>query len=81
MLKEVKYVHELWVNLFSINKALKNGFKLRNNGVSICPSKGSVSISFDQIISTTNGLFDVVKICAIQSYVVHNAIFNTIFFT
>ena len=35
-LHEVKYVPELWVNLFSINKALKNGFNLSNKGVSIC---------------------------------------------
>jgi hypothetical protein len=25
-LKEVKHVPELWVNLYSINKSLKNGF-------------------------------------------------------
>jgi hypothetical protein len=33
--KELKYVPDLWVNLFRINKALKNGFKLSGNGVSI----------------------------------------------
>jgi hypothetical protein len=26
VLQDVKYVPELWVNLFSINKAVKNGF-------------------------------------------------------
>jgi hypothetical protein len=31
-LKEVKYAPELWVNLFSISKALKNGFDLSNKG-------------------------------------------------
>jgi hypothetical protein len=31
-LEEVKYVPELWVNLFSISKALKNGFDLSNKG-------------------------------------------------
>jgi hypothetical protein len=34
-LKELKYVPELWVNLFIINKILKNGFKLSDDGVSI----------------------------------------------
>jgi hypothetical protein len=28
VLKDVKFVSELWVNLFSISKALKNGFKI-----------------------------------------------------
>jgi hypothetical protein len=32
-LKEVKYVPELWVNLFSISKALKKGFDLSNKGL------------------------------------------------
>jgi hypothetical protein len=44
-LKEVKYVPELWVNLFSMNKALKNGFKLSNDGISICISK---ELSYDK---------------------------------
>jgi hypothetical protein len=34
-LKEVKYVQELWMNLFSISKALKNGFNLSNKGLMI----------------------------------------------
>ena len=34
-LHEVKYVPELWVNLFSINKTLKRRFNLSNKGVSI----------------------------------------------
>jgi hypothetical protein len=35
ILKEVKHVPDLWVNLFRINKALKNGFKLRHDRISI----------------------------------------------
>jgi hypothetical protein len=38
-LHEVKYVPELRVNLFSINKAFKKGYKLSNKGL----SNGSVS--------------------------------------
>jgi gag-polypeptide of LTR copia-type/Zinc knuckle len=34
-LHEVKYVPELWVNLFSLNRALKNGFTLSNKDLSI----------------------------------------------
>ena len=60
-LHEVKYVPELWVNLFSINKALKNGFNLSNKGVSICLSKGSASVTFDRVFRTTNGFVSGIK--------------------
>jgi hypothetical protein len=40
-LEEVKYVPELWVNLFSISKALKNGFNLNNKGLMISLKKES----------------------------------------
>jgi hypothetical protein len=49
-LKEVKYVPELWVNLFSISKALKNGFDLSNKGLMINLKKGSVAVTFDRLI-------------------------------
>jgi hypothetical protein len=32
-LYEVKYVPELWMNLFSLYKALKNGYTLSNKGL------------------------------------------------
>jgi hypothetical protein len=44
ILKEVKYMPELRVNSFSINKVLKNGFKLSNEGISNRLAKGPVSI-------------------------------------
>jgi hypothetical protein len=53
-LKEVKYVPELRVNLFSISKALKNGFDLSNKGLMISLKKGSVSVTFDKVIKTVN---------------------------
>ena len=77
VLKEVKYVPELWVNLFSINKALKNGFKLSNDGISICLSKGPIWLSFDQIIPTTNGFVTGVKMCAVRRDIAYNALVNT----
>jgi hypothetical protein len=43
-LYEVKYVPELWMNLFSLNKALKNGYALSNKGFPICLSKGLVQL-------------------------------------
>jgi hypothetical protein len=42
-LDEVKFVPELWVNLFSINKVLKNGYLL-----------SSVSVTFDRVMRTRN---------------------------
>ena len=76
ILNLVKYVPELWVNLFSINKEFKNGFKLSNIGVSICLSKCPVSLLFDQIIPTTNGFVTGVNMCAIKPDIVHTAMVN-----
>jgi hypothetical protein len=60
-LKEVKYVPELWVNWFSISKALKNGFDLSNKGLMISLKKGSVSVTFDRVIKTVNGSISRIK--------------------
>jgi hypothetical protein len=46
-LYDVKFVPDLCVNLFSLNRALQNGFKLRNENVSIRLSIGSVTLIFD----------------------------------
>jgi hypothetical protein len=61
-LHEVKFIPELWVNLFSINKALKHGYLLINQGLSICLSKGSVSVTFDRVMRTTYGSVSGVKL-------------------
>jgi hypothetical protein len=55
LLQEVKFVPELWVNLFSINKALKNGFKIRNEDIIIHLSKGSTKFYLDKILDKENG--------------------------
>jgi hypothetical protein len=39
-LEDVKFVPDLWINLFSIGKALKNGFNLGNDGETIKLMKG-----------------------------------------
>jgi hypothetical protein len=61
-LKEVKYVPELWVNLFSIRKVLKNGFDLSNKGLMISLKKGFISVTFDRFIKTVNGSVSSIKI-------------------
>jgi hypothetical protein len=30
---DVKYIPDLWISLFSIDKALKNGFNIGNKGI------------------------------------------------
>jgi hypothetical protein len=59
--KEVKYDPELWVNLFSISKALKNGFDLSNKGLIISLKKGYFSVTFDRVIKTVNGYISGIK--------------------
>jgi hypothetical protein len=54
-LESVKFVPELWINLFSIGKALKNGFNLSNDGEIIKLSEGNVTLIFDKVVRTKNG--------------------------
>jgi hypothetical protein len=43
-LTDVKYVPELWVNLFSMGKGLKNGFNIGNKGLHLFFTKGKTTI-------------------------------------
>jgi hypothetical protein len=61
-LENVKYVPELWINLFSIGKALKNGFNLSNDGEIIKLSKGYVTLTFDKVVRTKNGFVPGIKL-------------------
>jgi hypothetical protein len=72
-LKEVKYVPELWVNLFNISKALKKGFDLSNKGLTISLKKGSVSVTFDRVIKTVNGSVSGIKMTSYDSSVAYIA--------
>ena len=49
VLQDLKYVRELWVSLFSIYKALKNGFKVGNDGIIIHLTKENAALSFNRI--------------------------------
>jgi hypothetical protein len=72
-INEVKYVPNLCANLFSINKAIKNGFNRSNNGISICLTKGSASITFDRIINSLCGSISGIKMVSHQSSVAYVA--------
>jgi hypothetical protein len=50
-IKKVKYVPKLCATLFSINKAISNGFSHSNKGTSIFLARGSASIIFDRVIT------------------------------
>ena len=56
-LQDVKYVPDLWINFFSIGKALKNGFNLGNDGEKIKLMKGNVTILFDRFLTSKNGFY------------------------
>ena len=73
IINEVKYVPNLCANLFSINKAIKNGFNLSNNGTSICLTKGSASITFDRVINTLSGSISGIKMVCKESSVAYTA--------
>jgi hypothetical protein len=51
----VKYVPELWVNLFSIGKALAGGYKIGNKGMMLYLTKGSFKMTFDCLMATKEG--------------------------
>jgi hypothetical protein len=53
--KNVKYVPEICSNLFSLNKALKNGFKVTNDEVIVSLTKKHITLTFDQVIKTLDG--------------------------
>jgi histone deacetylase 1/2 len=56
ILEDYKFVPELWVNLFSISKALKRGWNIGNKGTNIFLTKGQSKIVFDKEIKTQKGL-------------------------
>jgi hypothetical protein len=53
-LEDVKFVPDLWINLFSIGKALKNGFNLGNDGETIKLMKGKMVALFDRCLKSKN---------------------------
>ena len=54
-LRGYKYAPQLHVNLFSITKALDQGWMISNKGVIIILSKGGAKLQFDKIFTTNTG--------------------------
>jgi hypothetical protein len=61
------------VDLFSISKALKNGFNLSNKGLMISLKKGFVSVTFDRVIETVNGSISGINMTAYDPSVAYLA--------
>jgi hypothetical protein len=75
VINDVKFLPELCANLFNVNKALKNGFKLSNKNENISLNKGSASTTFDRIIKSLDGTVSGIKIVYLDSptaYVAQN---------
>jgi hypothetical protein len=64
-LEDVKFVPDLWINLFSIGKALKNGFYLGNDSETIKLMKGKTEILFDRCLKSKNGFVPAIKMKAV----------------
>ena len=54
-LNNVTYIPELSFNLFSISKAMENGFQVSSKGNIMSLTKGSKTIKFDKIQKTKGG--------------------------
>jgi hypothetical protein len=54
-LQGIKFFPDLWVNLFSINQALKKGYSISNNDIIISLNKGSNKITFDRFFKAKDG--------------------------
>jgi hypothetical protein len=54
-LNDIRYVPNLCVNLFSLNKVLKKGFKVSNDGAVVSLSYKDVKLTFDRVIHARDG--------------------------
>jgi hypothetical protein len=66
-LNDVKYLPSLCVNLFSLNKALKKGFKVSNDGFVVSINYKHVKLIFDRVIHATDGCVTGVSMKPIMS--------------
>jgi hypothetical protein len=59
--ENVKFAPDLWINLFSINKALMNVFMIGNEGLLIKMTKGETSVVFDQRLNIKGVFVSAIK--------------------
>ena len=73
-LENLNFVPEIWINLFRIGKALKNGFKIGNDGEIIKLTKGNVTLIFDKVVRTKNGYVSGIRLTPVLGEVVTAAV-------
>jgi hypothetical protein len=61
VLKECKYVPDLFTNLFSITKALDNGWNILNKGINISLDKDDFNFCFDKTLRMDSGAITAVE--------------------
>jgi hypothetical protein len=67
-LNDVKYVPNLFVNLCSLNKALKKGLKVSNDGVIVSLNYKHLKLAFYRVINATDGCVTGLLIEATTNY-------------
>jgi hypothetical protein len=72
-IENVKFMPDLWVNLFSINKVLMNGFMIGNEGVLIKLTKGETMLVFNQSLNNKGGFLSVIKMVLVLNQVADTA--------
>jgi hypothetical protein len=70
----VKYIPNLWLNLFSICKSLKGGSKIGNIDEVITLTKNNVTLKFDALIKTNDGYVPGIKLILILENVGASAV-------
>jgi hypothetical protein len=73
-LQGVKFVPDLWVNLFSINQALKKGYRISNDYIIISLSKGLNKITFDRFFKAKDGTVSGISMRPYDNPVAHTVL-------
>ena len=72
-IKNVKYVPDMYCNLFSITSAMKQGFTLIGNKNSLTMKKKNYCVNFDRIIKSGQGFLFGIKIAQGSSNVIRRS--------
>ena len=74
ILQDVKFVPQLWANLFSINQALRKGHKISNEDITISLIKGRSRIKFDRVFKAKDGTVSGIKMTVCDGSVAYSTI-------
>jgi hypothetical protein len=66
-LKNVKFVPELWINLFRIGKALKKVCDIGNDSETMKSTNGNVTFTFDTVVKTKNWFVPGIRLMPVLS--------------